>query len=79
MGNRNKNQKVKEKMSEKIVQNITANHDADDLFNSYIIHIRNIKNLDKEMINNICNMSNENKMNIIITFNDIVAIIKDLL
>ena len=31
------------------------------------------------MINNICNMSNENKMNIIITFNDVVESLKDLL
>ena len=41
--------------------------------------IRNMKKLDKEMINNIRNMSNEDKMNIIIAFSDSVESLKDLL
>lgn len=76
MGNRNKIQKVKAKMSK---EDITPNHNNSDLFNKCIHDIRNLKKIDKEMINNICNMSNENKMNIIITFNDVVESLKDLL
>lgn len=77
---RNKIQKVKAKMSgEDCKEDITPNHNNSDLFNKCIHDIRNLKKIDKEMINNICNMSNENKMNIIITFNDVVESLKDLL
>ena len=38
-----------------------------------------MKPLDKEMINNIRNMSNEEKMNIIISFNDMVGYIKEII
>ena len=38
----------------------------------YIEDIRNIKKLDEEMINNISNMCNDNKMKIIAAYNDIV-------
>ena len=38
-----------------------------------------MKSLDKEMINNIHNMSNEEKMNIIITFNEMIEYVKDIL
>ena len=38
-----------------------------------------MKSLDKEMINNIHNMSNEEKMNIIITFNVMIEYVKDIL
>lgn len=41
--------------------------------------IRNMKPLDTEMINNIRNMSNEEKMNIIISFNEMVQYLKDIL
>ena len=50
-----------------------------DLYKRYIHDIRNIKPLDKEMINNIRNMSNEEKMNIIISLNDVVEYIKGIL
>ena len=43
-----------------------------DLCKKYIHEIRNIKILDEEMINNILNMSNEDKMDIIISFNHII-------
>ena len=38
-----------------------------------------MKSLDKEMINNIHNMSNEEKMNIIITFNEMIKYVNDIL
>ena len=43
-----------------------------DLLKKYIADIRNIKKLDKEMISNISNMSNEDKMKIIIAYNDMI-------
>ena len=55
------------------------NHNAIDLCKRYIHEIRNMKPLDKEMINNIRNMSNEEKMNIIISFNDILEYTKSIL
>lgn len=55
------------------------NHNANDLCKRYIHEIRNMKPLDKEMINNIRNMSNEEKMNIIISFNDILEYTKSIL
>ena len=55
------------------------NHITNDLYKRCIHDIRNIKPLDKEMINNIRNMSNEEKMNIIISFNDIVEYIKGII
>jgi hypothetical protein len=51
----------------------------DDFFKKYLHDIRNIKILDKEMINNISNMSNENKMNIIIELNNVIETLKNLL
>jgi hypothetical protein len=38
-----------------------------------------MKPLDKEMINNIRNMSNEEKINIIISLNDVIKYVKDIL
>jgi hypothetical protein len=55
------------------------NHNVTDLFRKYVDDIRNMKRLDKEMINNIRNMSNEEKMEIIIAFNDVVENINILL
>jgi len=56
-----------------------TNHNANDLFIKYIHEIKNIKPLDKEMINNISNMTNEEKMNIIITFNEMIEYVKDII
>jgi hypothetical protein len=55
------------------------NHNVTDLFRKYVHDVRNMKRLDKEMINNIRNMSNEEKMEIIIAFNDVVENINILL
>ena len=55
------------------------NNNATDLCKKYIHEIRNMNLLDKEMINNIRNMSNEEKMNIIISFNDMVGYIKEII
>jgi hypothetical protein len=41
--------------------------------------IRNMKPLDTEMINNIRNMSNEEKMNIIISLNEMIKYVKDII
>lgn len=41
--------------------------------------IRNIKTLNPEMINNIRNMSNEEKMRIIIAFNEVVDCLQQLI
>jgi hypothetical protein len=53
-----------------------TNYNSTDLFKEYLHDIRNIKILDKTMINNIRNMSSENKMDIIIAFNDVIENIK---
>jgi hypothetical protein len=45
----------------------------------YMHDIRNLKTLDEEMINNICYMSNEQKMGIIISFNAVVENMKSFL
>ena len=47
------------------------------LVNKYINHVRDIKKLDKEMINNIFNMSNEDKMKIILACNDVIECLID--
>lgn len=48
-------------------------HCDDTLVNKYINHIRDIKKMDKEMIDNISNMSNDDKMQIILDCNDVIA------
>ena len=55
------------------------NHNNTYLCKRYIHEIRNMKPLDKEMINNIRNMSNEEKINIIISLNDVIKYVKDIL
>ncbi len=50
-----------------------------NLFKKYIHEIRNMRTLDEEMINNIRNMSNEEKMEIITSFNVVVDNMKALL
>ncbi len=56
-----------------------SNHIVSDLCRKYVHDVRNMKSLDKEMINNIRNMSNEEKMEIIIALNDVVENISILL
>ncbi len=54
------------------------NHNTSHLCNKYINIIRrHMRSLDKEMINNIKNMSNEEKMDIIIALNDLVMCLRD--
>lgn len=56
-----------------------ANHKTSDLFYKYIHDIRNMIYLDDEMIKNIHDMSNENKMDIIIVFNTIVNALTEII
>jgi len=44
-----------------------------------IINIKNFKELDKEDINNICNMSNEDLMKIFLTYNEMLSWITDVI
>jgi hypothetical protein len=59
-------------------KNKIINNDI-DLCKIYIDGIKNMKTLDNEMINNVRNMSNEEKMNIIIMFNNMIDHIKEIL
>jgi hypothetical protein len=51
-------------------------HNSSELFRQYLHDINNMKILDEEMINNVRNMSNEEKMIIIISLNGVVENIK---
>jgi hypothetical protein len=59
-------------------ENIAINYN-NDLLNKYMHSIRNMIYLNSEMINNIKNMSDENKMEIIILFNEVVDRLKILI
>ena len=78
MNNSNKNNSNKADAKMSVIMEEVQYYNEDkltnhyDLCKKYIHEIRNIKILDKEMINNIRNMSNEDKMDIIISFNDVV-------
>jgi len=52
-------------------------HYDTDLVKKYINHIRELKKIDKEMIDNISNMSNDDKMQIIITCSDVIEALID--
>ena len=52
---------------------IQEKKDSDNaLLKKYLVDIRNLRKLDTEMIQNIPNMSNEDIINIIIAYNDVV-------
>ena len=53
-------------------ERIQSNNESYNLLRQYIHEIRNLKILTKEMIYNIRNMSCEDKMEIIMVFNDVV-------
>jgi hypothetical protein len=75
MYNGNKNNKAETKFGggeHKDCKEDKITNNVNDLFKMYLHDIRNLKILDKEMINNIRNMSNEDKMDIIITLNDVI-------
>jgi hypothetical protein len=57
----------------------TSNKNTKDLLYTYIHEIRNIKFLDENIINNIRNMSDADKMKIILTYNDVIERIEGLL
>jgi len=61
-----KNTNLKRKKEEKNEEN------QEKLLKKYIHDIRNMKYLNKEMLNKIESMSSNNKMEIIITFNEVV-------
>ena len=50
----------------------TLTADTINICRKYVHHIRNIKSLDKEMMNNVYSMTDEEKMNIIKALNDVV-------
>ena len=83
MFNGNKNNKAEAKLCgtehKDCKEDKMLNNNATDLCKKYIHEIRNIKSLDKEMINNIRNMSNEEKMNIIISLNEMIEYVKNML
>lgn len=83
MYNRNKNNKSEEKDGtlecKDSEEDKMINHNINDLCRKYVHEVRNMKILDKEMINNIRDMSNEDKMEIIIAFNDIIENINILI
>ena len=54
------------------------NNSNDDTYR-IILNIKNCKELDKEDINNIRNMSNEDKMKIILTYNEMIAWTSDII
>jgi hypothetical protein len=76
MYNGNKNNKSETKIGrgehKDCKEDKLTNNSVTDLHRRYLHDIRNLKILDKEMINNIRNMSNEEKMDIIITLNDVI-------
>jgi len=83
MYNWNKNNKVEPKITGEINTSYKndkiKNQNNSILLRKYLHDIRNIKLLDKEMINNIRNMSNEEKMDIIITLNNVVENLKSFI
>jgi hypothetical protein len=82
MNNENKNNTAKTNIEiwwregEGYTENKIINNNASDLCKKYLQNIQKLITIDKEMINNIRNMSNEDKMDIIIEFNDIVENLK---
>ena len=67
MYNTNKNNKAETK-----IESIQEHKDCKE-DNTTIHNNRNMKTLDKEMLNNIRHMSSEDKMDIIIALNDLVG------
>ena len=50
-----------------------------NLLTKYIHNIRNLRPLNKDMINNINYMTNDEKMDIILTFNDVVEQLTEII
>ena len=54
------------------------NNNDDDLLNKYICHIKNMKSFNKEILTDINNMSNEDRLEILITYNNMIEYIESL-
>jgi hypothetical protein len=54
-------------------------NDSYNIILNIIFNIKNLKLLDKESINNIRNMSNEDIMKIIIAYNEIIAWVSEII
>jgi hypothetical protein len=80
MNNEDKNDKTKPTieiwMEENHIENNIINDNASELCKKYIENIKNLIKIDEKMINNIRNMSNEDKMDIIIEFNNVIENLK---
>ena len=61
------------------IEEETKEESSTKLLQEYIHEIRNLKLLTKEMIHNIRNMSCEDKMEIILVFNDVVEGLEQLI
>ena len=72
MPNEFNNTKNKEVTGKSSVAKKDTHVSCEDMFYKYIHDIRNMRKLNSEMLNNINNMSNAEKMEIIVTFNDVV-------
>jgi hypothetical protein len=60
-------------------ENITVVYNTNNLVKKYTNHIKSMKKLDNEMLNNIFNMNNADKMEIILVLNDMVERIKRMI
>jgi hypothetical protein len=76
MNNGNNNNTTKYMSEEICIENKIIIHNVTDLRTKYIQNIKNLITINTEMINNIRNMSNEDKMDIIIEFNNVVENLK---
>lgn len=76
-----KNSKTEQKRELDFKESISTKdeYNMNELAKKYNHDIRNMQSLDKEMINTIRDMSNENKMDIIISFNTVLKAMKSML
>jgi len=59
-------------------ESIKNNNNDDDLLNKYICHIKNMKSFNEEVLRDINNMSNEDRLEILITYNNMIEYIESL-
>jgi hypothetical protein len=59
-------------------ESIKNNNNDDDLLNKYICHIKNLKSFNKEILTDINNMSNEDRLEILSTYNEMISYIETL-
>ena len=75
MSNGNKNE-TGTRGEQNVNEDTLTTHNKSEIFKKYLHEIRNLKVLDDEMINNIRTMKNEEKMEIIVLFNDVFNNVK---